>query len=321
VVEACDVSRVSGVLGRGRPFRGVPRFRNPHSRIPEPCETERAGFEPATHLSARTRFPVALLRPLGHLSRRRRRVAFKPLARAASGEGGEPGTRTRIRRATVARTHLARAGARLAGALRPRPRRPSRPALGAVPAGWRCSRDPAATGSAHTRGSGGACRRTQRVRGAPCASRSPAGGAAGAARFRRTGRRRKHSADARRSNPRSTPGAGRKYIPGSCACAYPCARARAPTVDLATRLDVTQLDKSPTAACARELERPGRAREGPSRDFYDRSTASACADARLRVHGRQGVPPGCRVRPADHPAASRSSVRGNRRAAFDRSWS
>ena len=33
--------------------------------------TERAGFEPATHLSARTRFPVALLRPLGHLSKRR----------------------------------------------------------------------------------------------------------------------------------------------------------------------------------------------------------------------------------------------------------
>jgi hypothetical protein len=31
-------------------------------------EAERAGFEPATHLSARTRFPVALLRPLGHLS-------------------------------------------------------------------------------------------------------------------------------------------------------------------------------------------------------------------------------------------------------------
>src|SRR5919109_241282 len=29
---------------------------------------ERAGFEPATRLSARTRFPVALLRPLGHLS-------------------------------------------------------------------------------------------------------------------------------------------------------------------------------------------------------------------------------------------------------------
>src|SRR5919197_2549161 len=31
-------------------------------------KAERAGFEPATHLSARTRFPVALLRPLGHLS-------------------------------------------------------------------------------------------------------------------------------------------------------------------------------------------------------------------------------------------------------------
>src|SRR5436305_15283649 len=31
-------------------------------------EAERAGFEPATDLSARTRFPVALLRPLGHLS-------------------------------------------------------------------------------------------------------------------------------------------------------------------------------------------------------------------------------------------------------------
>ena len=30
--------------------------------------TERAGFEPATQLSPRTRFPVALLRPLGHLS-------------------------------------------------------------------------------------------------------------------------------------------------------------------------------------------------------------------------------------------------------------
>src|ERR671936_819079 len=31
-------------------------------------KAERAGFEPATDLSARTRFPVALLRPLGHLS-------------------------------------------------------------------------------------------------------------------------------------------------------------------------------------------------------------------------------------------------------------
>jgi hypothetical protein len=30
--------------------------------------TEREGFEPSTHLSAGTRFPVAFLRPLGHLS-------------------------------------------------------------------------------------------------------------------------------------------------------------------------------------------------------------------------------------------------------------
>jgi hypothetical protein len=30
--------------------------------------TEREGFEPSRHLSAPTRFPVALLRPLGHLS-------------------------------------------------------------------------------------------------------------------------------------------------------------------------------------------------------------------------------------------------------------
>ncbi len=29
---------------------------------------ERAGFEPAIRLSADTRFPVVLLRPLGHLS-------------------------------------------------------------------------------------------------------------------------------------------------------------------------------------------------------------------------------------------------------------
>ena len=31
--------------------------------------TEREGFEPSTHLSAGTRFPVAFLRPLGHLSK------------------------------------------------------------------------------------------------------------------------------------------------------------------------------------------------------------------------------------------------------------
>src|SRR5581483_5626620 len=34
-------------------------------------EAEGEGFEPSTHLSARTRFPVALLRPLGHPSERR----------------------------------------------------------------------------------------------------------------------------------------------------------------------------------------------------------------------------------------------------------
>jgi hypothetical protein len=46
------------------------------------CEAERAGFEPATDLSARTRFPVALLRPLGHLSKRRQGIA--------SGDGDLP---------------------------------------------------------------------------------------------------------------------------------------------------------------------------------------------------------------------------------------
>src|SRR5207244_6438610 len=39
---------------------------------------ERAGFEPATHLSARTRFPVALPRPLGHLSPSLLRVSRGP---------------------------------------------------------------------------------------------------------------------------------------------------------------------------------------------------------------------------------------------------
>ena len=40
-------------------------------RSPAPLrEAEREGFEPSTHLSAGTRFPVAFLRPLGHLSGR-----------------------------------------------------------------------------------------------------------------------------------------------------------------------------------------------------------------------------------------------------------
>ena len=46
---------------------------------------ERAGFEPARHLSAPTRFPVALLRPLGHLSvrERPRRVTVRSARREA----------------------------------------------------------------------------------------------------------------------------------------------------------------------------------------------------------------------------------------------
>src|SRR4051812_43083213 len=56
--------------------RGGTRF--PHA------EAERAGFEPATHLSARTRFPVALLRPLGHLSEGAHRNAdYSPKSRTA----------------------------------------------------------------------------------------------------------------------------------------------------------------------------------------------------------------------------------------------
>src|SRR5712692_9220137 len=33
------------------------------NRLCPPCQAERAGFEPATHLSAGKRFPVALIRP------------------------------------------------------------------------------------------------------------------------------------------------------------------------------------------------------------------------------------------------------------------
>src|SRR5881392_4460116 len=48
--------------------RAAPHARNRKVRREPAARAERAGFEPATHLSARTRFPVALLRPLGHLS-------------------------------------------------------------------------------------------------------------------------------------------------------------------------------------------------------------------------------------------------------------
>ena len=50
--------------------------------------TERAGFEPATQLSPRTRFPVALLRPLGHLSE-----SDNLSVRLAGASPAEPGRR------------------------------------------------------------------------------------------------------------------------------------------------------------------------------------------------------------------------------------
>src|SRR5437764_2018684 len=81
------MARRSSMAG-GR-ARGGTRF--PHA------EAERAGFEPATHLSARTRFPVALLRPLGHLSGdqaeyRREKWCF-PRSAQTEGEGFEPSIR------------------------------------------------------------------------------------------------------------------------------------------------------------------------------------------------------------------------------------
>src|SRR4029450_4476449 len=53
---------------------------------PRTSTAERAGFEPAMDLSAHTRFPVALLRPLGHLSEKGQgggRQAEAPRSRAA----------------------------------------------------------------------------------------------------------------------------------------------------------------------------------------------------------------------------------------------
>ena len=59
---------------RRRSLNSSGRLKNPVrlDRVLETVSdaTERAGFEPATRLSTRTRFPVALLRPLGHLSGR-----------------------------------------------------------------------------------------------------------------------------------------------------------------------------------------------------------------------------------------------------------
>src|SRR5438132_8787663 len=58
---------------------------------------EREGFEPATHLSARTRFPVALLRPLGHLSEVGQRIGLatgrqvvEVVVDALAGSGANP---------------------------------------------------------------------------------------------------------------------------------------------------------------------------------------------------------------------------------------
>ena len=51
--------------------------------LSSPDQTERAGFEPATRLSTRTRFPVALLRPLGHLSAQSDRVPDEKVEEAA----------------------------------------------------------------------------------------------------------------------------------------------------------------------------------------------------------------------------------------------
>src|SRR5439155_61800 len=51
-----------------RPLAPITRPPLAQEETPRGVSAERAGFEPATHLSARTRFPVALLRPLGHLS-------------------------------------------------------------------------------------------------------------------------------------------------------------------------------------------------------------------------------------------------------------
>ena len=51
------------------------------SRRFRPCAiAERAGFEPAKRLSTLTRFPVALLRPLGHLSGRAKGIRERRLA-------------------------------------------------------------------------------------------------------------------------------------------------------------------------------------------------------------------------------------------------
>ena len=80
-----------------RLFRGVGvSARSESAPADSDCAaTERAGFEPATRLSTRTRFPVALLRPLGHLSGR---ATGYPLLCASPGRAKTPeGVRCRGR--------------------------------------------------------------------------------------------------------------------------------------------------------------------------------------------------------------------------------
>ena len=60
--------RAAQASAHARPRTGLKDAKDPAGR--SLWSTERAGFEPAKRLSTLTRFPVALLRPLGHLSGR-----------------------------------------------------------------------------------------------------------------------------------------------------------------------------------------------------------------------------------------------------------
>src|SRR5580765_993648 len=89
-------------------------------------EAEREGFEPSTHLSAGTRFPVAFLRPLGHLSGAAERSGWGPNGKAK----GEPACLDPSATASTARPDIVAASILLAAAARrPQSRRP-RPRLG-----------------------------------------------------------------------------------------------------------------------------------------------------------------------------------------------
>ena len=81
-----DVHPGADFLTSVRPDRSRTRRRAGFASV---VETERAGFEPATQLSPRTRFPVALLRPLGHLSERANLSARPTTPRGRAGRRGE----------------------------------------------------------------------------------------------------------------------------------------------------------------------------------------------------------------------------------------